>query len=135
MFARKGWWVNFEVPIRKGRIDFLVKRSIADPWRVIEVKLQDNPDAVEQLHTYIKDIKRDVRDHKEHSYFWPLWNGRRRCKILKGVVLCAYPGKDTLKEVKHRHYGYAIWTHEYRSKDNKLRLIIRDEQGKIILGT
>ena len=134
-FARNGWWVNFEVPTRNGRIDFLVKRSAAanDPWIVIEVKLNDNPEAVEQLCGYIKDIKEEVRGKKgDDSYFWPLWVGKGRCTTnIKGVVLCAYPGKDTKKEAKQ--FGYDVWTYKY-FEDENIGIEIKDaETGVSIL--
>jgi len=75
MFASKGWWVNYELPIRgkvKGRIDFLVKRDPKDPWRVVEVKLDDNPTAVTQLDDYIKSIKHEVRELKKQIIWIPI---------------------------------------------------------------
>lgn len=133
LFAREGWWVNFEVPVpikrgKRGRIDFLVKQSARHHWKVIEVKLRDNPDAVEQLHYYLEGIEEDVKNEvkKEDgsyvcdSYFWPLWNGGGRKRIRytepKGVVLCAKPGTDTIEEAKK--HGYDVWTYEYSSNDN-----------------
>lgn len=130
IFAREGWWVNFEVPVRGGRIDFLVKRSASDPWTVIEVKLGDNPDAVEQLHTYIEAIRRDVKKHKADSYFWPLWEGGRRCTKPKGVVLCAAPGNDTLKEVNDNNYDFHVWTYKYTSEHNTLGIEVLDAKSK-----
>jgi hypothetical protein len=135
ILAREGWWVNFEVPINGGRIDFLVRQSATHPWTVIEVKLGDNPDAVEQLHTYIKHIKRDVKRNKGDSYFWPLWDGGKRWTKPKGVVLCAYPSTETVHEVKVCNYGYEVWTYEYNCEDNKLGMVIRDSKGRLIART
>jgi predicted RecB family nuclease len=67
--------VNYELPIRgkvKGRIDFLVKRDPKDPWRVVEVKLDDNPTAVTQLDDYIKSIKHEVRELKKQIIWIPI---------------------------------------------------------------
>ena len=88
LFASEGWWVNYELPVpikdkTRGRIDFLIKRSPEDDWRLIEVKLDDNPDAVAQLHEYIKAIRRDVKMN-EDSFFWPLHVGRKRMQADKG---------------------------------------------------
>jgi len=137
IFARDGWWVNFEVPIRGSRIDFLVKRNADDPWKVIEVKLKDNPGAVEQLHDYINKIVKDVRKNKDDSYFWPLWNGRgwkrKGCTKPKGVVLCAVPGTEILKEVEGCNYDYDVWTYQYKFKDYKLGIEIRDARSKKLI--
>jgi hypothetical protein len=136
-FAREGWWVNFEVPISDGRIDFMVKpnRPKAD-WTIIEVKLEDNPNAVDQLHTYIQNIVTDVRAHPHNSYFWPLWKGGRKCIKPKGVVLCAAPGDETRDEVKASRYGFDVWTYKYSFRDNMIGLVIRDAKtNKLILRT
>ena len=137
MFAREGWWVNFEVPISDGRIDFLVKQSSSrqHPWRVIEVKVEDNPDAVQRLHDYIEAIMRNVRWRKSNSLFWPLWDGRGSTKP-RGVVLCAAPGKETRKEVRDCKYDYDVWTYEYSCDNNTLGMVIRDAAtDRLILKT
>jgi len=141
IFARDGWWVNFEVPIREGRIDFLVKQDAAKPWTVIEVKLKDNPKAVEQLHEYIIDIKSEVKNIKDKeaswddSYFGPLWEGKGQCVKLKGVVLCADPPKETVKEVKDCNYDFDVWTYKYTFNDKKLGIEIWDARNRLIAKT
>jgi hypothetical protein len=129
IFARDGWWVNFEMPTGGGRIDFLVKENARDHWKVIEVKLRDNPDAVEQLDVYIKNIKEDVRKNGDESRFWPLWEGDKRCKAPKGVVLCAHPGTETDKEVKEGGFDFDVWTYKITFKDKKLGIEIRDARS------
>ena len=128
MFAKEGWWVNFEVPILRGRIDFLVKQGFTDryPWRVIEVKLEDNPKAVDQLHTYIDDIKSEVRKIKDpyDSYYWLLCKGQGKCVKLKGVVLCADPGTETREEA--RKYDYDVWTYKYTFKGKSIGIRIKN---------
>lgn len=134
MFAREGWWVNYEMPTgekSRGRIDFLIKRTRKDDWRLIEVKLRDNPDAVTQLRGYIKAIRRDVRDNGEDSHFWLLWNGGKRCKPIKGVILCV-PGGGTTREA--RKAGYEVWTYKYTRKDSLLGIEVRHGK-KLILRT
>jgi hypothetical protein len=132
MFASEGWWVNYELPISYelpirdkmgGRIDFLVKRDRDDDWRLIEVKLRDNPDAVKQLRGYIEAIKRDVQKHREESLFWLLWNGRNGCKKIKGVIVCG-PGDRTVKEA--RKAGYDVWTYKYDLKASRLGIELRE---------
>jgi hypothetical protein len=139
MFAEAGWWVNFEVRTGSGNIDFLVKRSRADrhPWTVIEVKLRDNPDAVEQLRRYIEAIQGDVKYHASNSsHFALLWDGGKRCTKLKGVVLCSYPGKETLEEVKRAHRPYDVWTYKYRFTHGRLGIKVWDAtNGKLIMRT
>ena len=61
-------YVNFEVPIKgkkdSGRIDFLIKKDLGDKWKLIEVKLRDNPNAVNQLCNYIEMINLNVKKNK-----------------------------------------------------------------------
>jgi hypothetical protein len=136
MFASKGWWVNYELPIRGkegGRIDFLIKRDLDDDWRLIEVKLDDNPTAVTQLRGYIKAIKDDVRRLGKDSLFWLLWNGRNGCKQIKGIILCG-PGDRTVK--KARNAGYDVWTYNYNMemKSSQLGIEVHDAMsGELIL--
>ncbi len=140
LFASEGWWVNYELPVpikdkTRGRIDFLIKRSPEDDWRLIEVKLDDNPDAVAQLHEYIKAIRRDVKMN-EDSFFWPLHVGRKGCKPIRGVVLCAAPGGDTVKEVQNCRVPYDVWTYSYKVRRSKLGIEVRDARTwKLILQT
>jgi hypothetical protein len=128
MFASEGWWVNFEVPTGEGRIDFLVKKTIADkhPWTLIEVKLEDNPNAVTQLHTYIMSIQNEVRKPRMNSYFWPLWIGKGRCRAIRGVVLCAAPGTETVEEIRACRYGYDVWTYHIEIRNNALKMVVKD---------
>jgi hypothetical protein len=133
MFASEGWWVNYELPISDkmgGRIDFLVKRDRDDDWRLIEVKLRDNPDAVMQLRGYIQAIRRDVRKHREESLFWLLWNGRNGCKKIKGVIVCG-PGDHTVREA--RKAGYDVWTYKYKVKDSQLGIEVFDAKSKRLI--
>lgn len=134
MFASKGWWVNYELLIRGkegGRIDFLIKRDLDDDWRLIEVKLDDNPNAVTQLDGYIKSIKHEVRKLRKSNYwnshFWPLW--KEKCyKKIKGVILCKFPGDETAKEA--RKNGYDVWTYKYNVKQNILGIEVCDQESK-----
>ena len=135
MFASKGWWVNYELPIRGkegGRIDFLIKWDHDDDWRLIEVKLDDNPTAVTQLRGYIEAIKDDVRRLGEDSHFWLLWNGRKRCKKIKGVIVCG-PGDRTV--TKARNAGYDVWTYKYNveRKSSQLGIEVRDATSKKLI--
>jgi len=137
MFGKEGWWVNYELPVRDGRgeagrIDFLIKRHRADVWRLIEVKLRDNPDAVAQLRWYKRAIRHDVCSREDDSLFWLLWNGRG-CKEIKGVIICA-PGDCTLE--KALNAGYDLWTYRYFVKDSQLGMELRDAVSKeVILAT
>jgi hypothetical protein len=134
MFAREGWWVNYEVPTgekSRGRIDFLIKRTRKEHWRLIEVKLLDNPDAVTQLRGYINAVTRDVKDNGENSHFWLLWKGSKGCKPIKGVIVCA-PGGDTTREA--RKDGYDVWTYKYTVKHSLLGIEVRHGK-KLILRT
>jgi len=129
--ARDGWWVNFEVPVRRGRIDFLINQSRSHHWKVIEVKLRDNPGAVEQLQDYLENIEKEVKkiknsDDSWNSYFGPLWDGKGKCVKLKGVVLCADPPKETVKEVKEGHHDFDVWIYKFTFNDNKLGIKIWD---------
>ncbi len=142
LFATGGWWVNYELPAPLGakgkswgRIDFLVRKSGKAPWRLIEVKLADNPEAVLQLRDYLQGITRDVRKNGEDSYFWPLWVGAERCKKIKGVVLCQSPGTETKREVKSRRLPYEVWTYTYHIKGGHLDIEVRDARNKRILST
>ena len=134
MFAEKGWWVNYELPIKGkegGRIDFLIKQDCRHDWQLIEVKLDDNPDAITQLQRYIEAIKCDVK--KKDSHFRKLWNGKK-CKEIKGVILCKYPGGDTVKEVRKRKKQYDVWTYSYvNGKSSQLGIEVHDAMSKKLI--
>ena len=144
LMASKGWYVNFEVPIKydgeTGRIDFLIKpiNTKMDSWKVIEVKLLDNPDAVEQLSWYLKAISYDVNENKEESdYFSMLWNGSKMREV-EGIVLCGYPPSlQTLNEAKQ--HNLKVWTYNFcKQLDNNvdeplLGIEVKNENDEIIL--
>ena len=137
LIAEKGWYINFELPVKgkkkKGRIDFLIKKTPnhADPWSVIEVKLGDNPDAVEQLSGYIDSIRDMVRDY-EHTYYDMLWDGKK-VKEIKGVILCADPASDETIE-KANANNFDVWTYNFvlkqKSKQPRLGIKIFDAKNR-----
>lgn len=97
--------------------------------------MDDNPDAVRQLRDYLQGTTRDVRKNKDDSYFWPLWAGAGRCKKMRGVVLCQFPGKETKQEVKFRRLPYEVWTYRYNKNGDHLGMEVRDTNNKTILST
>lgn len=135
--AEKGWFINSEKKIRNGRIDFLVSEN-GELWRVIEVKLLDNPNAINQLENYINDITSDAKhDKKEADFFW-LWDhGKKRMKKLEGIILCVAPGKETIEECKGTNFK--VWTYEFNkiseAEECLLGITITDEKSKVVLRT
>lgn len=146
LMASKGWYVNFEIPTKyegeKGRIDFLIKpiESKIDGWKVIEVKLLDNPCAVEQLSWYLRAIESEVNRNKDYSkYFSMLWDGSKM-RDVEGVILCGFPAsEETIEESKNK--GFTIWTYNYIKQSNEkfdeltLGIQVKDEEGRIILSS
>jgi hypothetical protein len=126
------WHMNDELPVpgkKKGRIDFLIKKSLnnSDPWTLVELKKGDGLNAVAQLDNYIKCINRETKRHKgnvkKNPYFVTLWDvNRNRVKTLKGVILCAKEQitRETENEAKKK--GFEIWPYtirlESKSKNN-----------------
>jgi hypothetical protein len=135
--AEKGWFINSEKGTGdSGRIDFLIKKSESDPFTVVEVKLLDKPDAVNQLEGYMQAITSDVKRNKNNSRFYCLWDDEKnKMKPLEGVILCAAPGKETIKECKRTNFK--VWTYKFNkipeSKECLLGITITDEKGHEIL--
>jgi hypothetical protein len=144
MLAWKGWYVNFEVPIKgkkdSGRIDFLIKKDLGDKWKLIEVKLRDNPNAVNQLCNYIEMINLNVNKTKDDSiHFKVLWNGKNM-KDLQGIVLCGHPASDITIDKSHEK-GFEVWTYQFYKytigsiEEPQLGIKVMDENNNVILKT
>jgi len=143
LFAKEGWWVNYEIPVKAGRIDFLVKRNRHDDWRVIEVKLRDKRDASAQLRSYMSAIRKEVqkssRKERWDTHFELLKRGKRQCKHITGVILCEKGEEEECE--RNRRREVEVWTYKYcqrrflgvevRERDGKRKLILhcRERRG------
>lgn len=139
------WYLNFEVPIGRDRIDFLVKEGLdpSEPFKLIEVKLGGAEEAIEQLESYVKRVEREVLERRGNSeYFFALWD-EERCapKPLVGVILCGHEDDDAIRHAKER--GFGVWTYHFTiSKDLSdpsrpvLGMTVSDlDKGRVLLST
>lgn len=150
LFVREGWYMNYEMPVtyeengvekRAGNIDFLIKQSENYPWRVIEVKLADNPNAIEQLKEYMIGIKKNVRKIKmmegvADSHFWLIAGGKKgSIKQIEGIILCPENAKDeTEKEAKKENIK--VWTYSLDiPKKMTISFEVNDENENLIVSS
>ncbi|MBC2698707.1 MAG: hypothetical protein HF976_01830 [ANME-2 cluster archaeon] len=138
LVAEKGWFINSEKKVGDGRVDFIIKKSEKDSFLIIEVKLFDNPDAVEQLEDYIDAITSNLDENQKNTELFWFWNNEKnRMNKLEGIILCAYPPTKTIKECRGKKLK--IWTYKFskvgKSNECLLGITIRDENGNEVLRT
>lgn len=113
--AEKEWYANWELQVKgrgkdRGRIDFLIKQEQKNsPWIIMEIKLGDNPNAVEQLQNYYERIKKYHQNTNDEKGYFGMLKGKKR-KEVKKVVLCQ-DVNETKKEAKGTEIE--VWKYEF----------------------